>query len=175
MSARFAGHTVSLDAVLAAREARVARRDAALASGARAVVTVTPVMPGPVKDCAIARDVQIAALNALDALFRAEGWASRVHSHLHAETGPEAIIAVAADPKAVKWGTVAIEEGHRFGRLFDLDVTGPDGGLSRRDLDLPQRRCFVCGEPAHACARSRAHPLATLHAAMEDMVDACPV
>ncbi|MBP0650604.1 citrate lyase holo-[acyl-carrier protein] synthase, partial [Mycobacterium tuberculosis] len=61
MNARFAGHATSLEAVLAAREARVARRDAALAGGARTVVVVTPVMPGPVKDCALARDIETEA------------------------------------------------------------------------------------------------------------------
>jgi holo-ACP synthase len=172
MNGRFAGQAVALEAVLAAREARVARRDAALAAGAGAVVTVTPVMPGPVKDCAIARDIQMAALRALESLFRDAGWRAEVRSHLHAETGPEAIVIVAADATAVKRGTVAIEEEHRLGRLFDLDVTGPNGGVGRRDLGLPPRRCFVCDEPAHACARSRAHPLADLLAAMQERFDA---
>jgi holo-ACP synthase len=183
MTPRFAGPEVTLEAVLAAREARVLRRDAALAAGARTVVTLTAVMPGPVKDCPLSRDVVAAALDALDARCRRDGWRAVVAARVDAATGPEALVTVDADARAVKAATVAVEDGHRLGRLFDLDVAGRvgaarDGGgvpttsLARRDLGLPPRRCLVCGEPAHACARSRAHPLAALFAAIEEMVDA---
>ncbi len=169
---RRAGPEPSLDALLAARERRVERRAAALASGAAAVIVATPVMPGPVKDCGIAREVQAAALVALEALFADRGWSAEIRLSERAATGLEAIVAVAAEPVDVKRATVEIEEAHRLGRLFDLDVAGPEGTIGRREIGLGPRRCFLCDRPAHACARSRGHALADLLSAMEAALDA---
>ncbi|TBW36095.1 citrate lyase holo-[acyl-carrier protein] synthase [Siculibacillus lacustris] len=170
---RRAGPVPPLAAVLAARERRVARRDAALAAGAATVVVVTPVMPGPVKLCGIASDAQSAALAALAHLFAEAGWAHATVGTESAATGFEAIFAVAAEPLAVKRATVALEDGHPLGRLWDIDVTGPDGAtLSRRDLGAAPRRCLVCDAPGHACARSQAHPLDQLLTVMEERLDA---
>jgi holo-ACP synthase len=169
---RRTGPEPSLDALLAARERRVERRAEAFAGGAAAVIVATPVMPGPIKDCAIARDVQAAALAALEAMFSARGWRATTRVADRAPTGLEAIVAVEADPKEVKRATVEIEETHRLGRLFDLDVAGPDGAIGRRDLGRGPRRCFLCERPAHACARSRTHALPDLLATMEAALDA---
>lgn len=169
----FAGPPVELDAVLAARDARVALRHEVFAAERRPVVSLSPVMPGPVKDCAAARLVQSEALAALDRLFEAEGWRARIVRSAFEATGPEALIVVEAEAETLKRATVAIEESHPLGRLFDIDVIDPDAGaISRGGLGLPTRRCFVCGEAAHACARSRAHPLDRLLAVLETTIDA---
>lgn len=171
--ALFAGTEAGLDAVLAAREARVARRQDALSRLGLPVVTVTPVMPGPVKDCLASRHLQQAALGALADLFRERQWpANQVRAEM-ATTGPEALIGVAADPFELKRALVELETSHPLGRLWDLDVTDPrHGDLSRRGLGLPVRRCFICDEPAHVCARSRAHPLDAVLGAIKDTLNA---
>jgi holo-ACP synthase len=169
---RRSGPEPSLEAVLAAREARVERRAAAFAAGAAAVVVVTPVMPGPVKDCGIAREVQEEALAALERLFTDRRWRTSTVAGGTSPTGPEAIVAVAADPLEVKRATVEIEESHPIGRLFDIDVAGPDGAVSRSRLGRGPRRCLVCDRPAHACARSRTHAIDDVLAAMEVLLDA---
>ena len=47
---------------------------------------------------------------------------------------------------------------HPLGRLFDLDVLHTDGrSLSRREFDLPPRRCLICDDLAAVCGRSRRH------------------
>ncbi|RAI42400.1 citrate lyase holo-[acyl-carrier protein] synthase [Rhodoplanes roseus] len=171
---RRAGPAVSLEAMLAARERRVEQRHAAFGRrpGA-AVVTVSVVMPGPVKDCGLSRRTAAAARESLDALFAARGWDATTTGVETGPTGPEAVIAVAAEAQALKQALVTLEETHPLGRLWDLDVAAPDGrAVSRRDLGLPPRRCLVCDAPAHACARSRAHPLDALLAAMEERLDA---
>lgn len=173
MPSRRAGPAPSLAAVLAAREARAARRAVALAARPIPLVSVAVAMPGPVKDCELSRTLHAAALAALAETFAARGWtAETLHAALP-ETGPEALVAVAADATEIKRATVALEESHPLGRIWDLDVTAPGGdAISRRDLGLPPRRCFVCDRPAHACARSRAHPIGDLVAAIEAIVDA---
>lgn len=49
-----------------------------------------------------------------------------------------------------------LEEELSGGRLLDIDVTCGKP-LSRMDLGLAPRRCFVCGRPAAECVASRRH------------------
>ncbi|MGE4527874.1 MAG: citrate lyase holo-[acyl-carrier protein] synthase [Rhodospirillaceae bacterium] len=168
------GPDAPLAAILEARERRVARRGAALAGrqGA-AAVTVTVVMPGPVKDCGLSRLVHAAALESLDRLWAEQGWQADAAVRETPLTGPEAMFVIAADATVLKRALIDLEEHHPLGRLWDIDVAAPDGqAVSRGSLGLPPRRCLVCGRPAHLCARSRAHPLEDLLKAMERRVNA---
>jgi holo-ACP synthase len=172
-AALFAGPVVDLDTVLAAREARVARRLEVFATRERPVVSLSPVMPGPVKDCPAGHILRDAALEALLPALERQGWAAEIVHVVDGPAGPEALVSVGADPFALKRVTVALEDSHPLGRLWDLDVIDPRvGAVSRRTLGAEPRRCFVCSEPAHACARSRAHPLGELLAVIEATVDA---
>ncbi len=164
----FAGPVAELEAVLAAREARVARRQDALSRSGLPIVTVTPVMPGPIKDCPASRRLQQSALDARENLFRARRWsATRLWAET-APTGPEALFAVEAPSDELKRTLINLETAEPLGRLWDLDVIDPRlGVLSRRSLGLPVRRCILCDEAAHACARSRAHSVAELLRAIE--------
>lgn len=59
---------------------------------------------------------------------------------------------------AVKKFLVFIEESHPLGRLFNLDVCGPDGlSIRRHDLNLLPRTCLVCGEDAAVCQAKKRH------------------
>lgn len=171
---RWAGPAVTIEAVLAARDRRVERRREAFARRPDApIVTISVVMPGPVKDCDLSRRTAAAARDALDRLFAERGWPAATVAVETGPTGPEAMLAVEAEPGPLKQALVSLEETHPLGRLWDLDVAASaDRAVSRRDLGLPPRRCLVCDAPAHACARSRAHPHATLLAAMEERIDA---
>ncbi len=54
---------------------------------------------------------------------------------------------------------VQLEETHPLGRLADLDVRDGEKIYSRRDLSLPDRRCYLCGEKAVYCVRSKKHAI----------------
>jgi holo-ACP synthase len=163
--ALFEGPAVTLDALLAAREARVVRRDGFLDDGA-VVVGVSVVMPGAVKDCALSRGVAQAADAALAAAFDASRRrAQRVFAGVTA-MGPEAFWRVEGDARDVKRAAIAIEATHPLGRLFDLDVETRDGPVSRATLGAPARACLVCGGPARECGRARRHSPQALRAAM---------
>lgn len=162
--ALFEGTPAPLDALLVAREARVARRDGLLDDGV--IVGVSVVMPGPVKDCALSRAVADAADAALTRAFdAADPRARRVFADVTA-MGPEAFWRVEGDARDVKRACVHIEETHPLGRLFDLDVETREGPVSRQTLGAPARACLVCGAPARACGRARRHPPEALRAAM---------
>lgn len=167
------GAPVTLDAMLAARDQRAARQQDVLARFRLPVVSVTLVAPGPVKDTPRTRFALEAAAADLDALFRRQGWAVPFQDIRTAPTGPEALYAVAADALALKRALAEREDTHPLGRLWDLDVICPQrGGLSRTALGLAPRRCLVCGEPGHACARARRHPLDLLLGVIEERIDA---
>ena len=66
-----------------------------------------------------------------------------------------------------------LEQSHPLGRLWDIDVICPQNGLvGRQSLGESQRRCLLCDEPAHACARSRRHDTDLVVARVEQMIDA---
>ncbi len=59
------------------------------------------------------------------------------------------------------------------GTPVDIDVICPQNGLvGRQSLGESQRRCLLCDEPAHACARSRRHDTDLVVARVEQMIDA---
>lgn len=61
--------------------------------------------------------------------------------------------------KQLKNFCVDIEENHPLGRLMDIDVMNIRHQISRRDLNLSPRRCFLCDEEAHVCVRQQTHAI----------------
>lgn len=171
----FCGRPVELATLLAAREARVVRRLEVFQSRWETAVSLTVPMPGPVKDSPATRFLRDTALEALTQLCRERGWGRETVRLMDGLAGPDALVLVRADARTVKEATIFLEEDHKWGRLWDIDVFDPvQGAVSRRALGRETRRCFVCDEPAHFCARSKAHPLEELLAAMKGMMtDAC--
>jgi holo-ACP synthase len=169
---------VALAAMLERREARVARQRTLADRHGLPVVTLTLVFPGPVKNCADARSVFAAALEAIRRMLDGAGHAIEAAEESLLATGPEGMFVVDADPLELKRALVGLEERHPLGRLWDLDVVTREGyGVGRAQLGLPPRRCLVCAEPAHACARARRHPLAELQRVIAGKIDAyrrCP-
>ncbi len=65
------------------------------------------------------------------------------------------------------------EEADSLGRLFDIDVLRADGRkVSRGDIGAAERRCLLCENDAHACARSRSHSVAELLSAITATISA---
>ena len=56
----------------------------------------------------------------------------------------------------VKEKTILIEEKNHLGRLVDLDVFN-EAAITRKDLQCEMRKCLICDNYAHICARSKAH------------------
>lgn len=151
--------------VLARREARQDEQIALVRATGAPLVSLTIVAPGPDKDGPAVRAAFDAGARACADLLAARGWAELARRAVEAATGPELLLAVAADPAELKAALVALEDAAPLGRLWDLDVVaglGEDGlpvVLGRSALGLPPRRCLVCDEDAAACARSARHPL----------------
>ncbi len=147
---------------LDARDGRQRELERALAAargrGLAAVVTLGANLPGADKHRpGVAR------------LARAGLAALRAHPGLepfHQQSdllGPFAVLLAAGPAEAAKGAALALEAGLAGGRLLDVDVYPADGTqLDRRALGLPPRTCFLCAEPAAACARAGRHPAGEL-------------
>ncbi len=163
---------VSLHELLTSRDQRAERQEAWLARHRAPVVSLTVVMPGPVKDNAWSRRAFADATARFDRLCAERGWPVPSRAQRFPASGPEALYAVQAGAAVLKAATIAIEDGSPVGRLWDFDVRPPGlPALSRRSLGLPPRRCLVCGQPAHACGRAQRHPLDQLLAAIAGIMD----
>lgn len=162
----------SVHHLLAAREERVAHQTAALARFGRPLLSVTIVAPGPVKDSWLSRRLMEAALREVEWVINLNDWRLLWREVSWRTTGPEALYVVDSDARVLKLAAIALEDEHRLGRIWDLDVIATSGaGLSRTQLGRPARRCLACDRPAHECARSQRHPLAQLQRTIDGMVD----
>lgn len=145
----------TLEQVLLARDRRV-QRQRELLRGGGTLLSFTMNIPGPVKNTAL---VRLAFRAALEALPRA--W-TPLHRELSSgPAGPEALLLYDLPPETVKAACLRMEETPPIGRLYDLDVIGPDGEKLSRPTE---RRCLICGGPVTVCSRSRAHGLEALRA-----------
>lgn len=72
--------------------------------------------------------------------------------------GPYAIMGIDLEPQAVKKECIALESGHVYARLVDIDVYSADGRqIDRGSLGLPTRTCLLCAQPAVECIRAKRH------------------
>lgn len=158
---------ITLEQVLAAREARVREQDRLLAAYGVPVVSFTMNIPGPVKDTPLIRRAFFSGRAALDAALAEAGLAVESAATLTAPTGCEALYAVRGEALTVKRVCTRIENATALGRLFDMDVLDEDGRkLDRAEVSNGARRCIVCGAEGRGCASRRTHTVEELQAAV---------
>lgn len=155
---------ISLQEVLDRREQRAHTQQALQAAHPHAaVISFCMNIPGPVKTDSRIAAAFAAGLRALQHALAARGCTVLAEHTVHQPTGDEWLAAVDAPADRVKALATHIEETHPLGRLFDMDVLRSTG----EKLCRPQERsCIVCGGPVRACARSRAHTVEQLQAAV---------
>lgn len=168
-----ASRAVSLPELLSSRECRQARQQAWLARHPNAtLVVLTLVVPGAVKDSPMTRRIFNLGRQALQQMYREQGWLCWQQKTFALPTGCEGYLALQADARTVKEASIQLEIQQPVGRLWDIDVLTPQGQiLSRRELGLPERNCLLCDRPAKVCARLGSHSTEQLLSEMERMLD----
>ena len=156
---------VTLEEMLQARDERCQLQRALLSTYHTSIVSFNMNIPGPIKRTLL---VELAFEEGLRRLTEALPLPLRREVRRD-KTGCEAMLVCDMPPAPLKEITTRLEEQDELGRLFDMDVLGPEGEkLSRPAV----RRCLVCGGPVQACARSRAHSLETLQERTEQILKA---
>ncbi len=151
---------VKIEAVLADRERR-GQLGIELAEQMKLTVVCARInYPGFHKNTASA----IAGFAVLREAIQANFENEIIHTTLHeGADGHALILALEGRAEDIKKRAVLMEEDHPIGRLFDLDVISSQGtGLGRSDLGLPERKCYMCGQAARACASRQKHDLECL-------------
>lgn len=163
---------VSLEALLAAKENRAARQAEWLRHYQQPIISLTLVTPGAVKDTMRYRNTMGVALQACDQMLWQRGWQMLDRQVFWLPTGAEAMWCVAHPATELKAQCIELEQTHPLGRLWDFDIFCPQNGqVGRHSLDRSTRRCLVCDEPAHSCARSRRHPLDEVVSRVEELIN----
>lgn len=128
-------------------------------------------IPGPVKNSPV---LEMVFRNGLSAIEAALDHAELIHRG-SSISGPEAILKVPGVAKEVKQIMVALEESTPLARLYDIDVYHNGRGISRQELGLHPRPCFLCGMPARHCNRAGTHTLTELLFAIRRIIEEDPI
>ncbi|WP_159565589.1 citrate lyase holo-[acyl-carrier protein] synthase [Budvicia diplopodorum] len=160
-------HKVTLLEILLSRESRQQRQRIWLADYQTTVVSLTMVIPGEIKDSELSRKAFNQAWDEINQLCNLQSWMIQASEVFNLPTGAEGLLAIKQSADVVKHACVAMEQNNPLGRLWDIDVIGEQGSISRQAIGMPPRSCFICDLDARVCARQRTHSIQDLHAAME--------
>ena len=157
---------VTLEQMLAAREARVRMQEQLLARYGAPVISFTMNIAGPIKYTPLIRRAFFEGHAALKAALSDARLPILWSGVEEAQTGCEALFAVDGEALSVKRVCTAIEDANALGRLYDMDVLAPDGAkLDREAVGGGERNCIVCGAKGRGCASRRTHTVEELQAA----------
>lgn len=70
----------------------------------------------------------------------------------------------------VKARTIEIEEYNKLGRLIDLDVYDKKS-IGREELQCEMRKCLICDNYAHLCARNKTHSEDEINQKVKSIID----
>lgn len=167
------GPVITLEQMLAARDLRVERQQAWIKCHQLPIISLTMVIPGEVKKSSASDFLFNVAIEVMRQYLVANQIAVIDQQHFFSECGSEALFAVNTSADQLKDYCIHIEQSHPLGRFWDFDVVCPvQGGLSRKGQNTAVRKCLLCDNTAHACARSRQHPLPELIAVIEENIHA---
>lgn len=160
---------VTLEQMLEARERRAWRLFGLNKQWGLPVVSFSMNIPGPVKASPLIRRGFQEGCAALE--HRLPKAAVKHKELTDAVTGCEGIWVVDMDAMKLKAITTAIEDANPLGRLFDMDVLGPDlQKLDREAVGGGSRDCMVCGAPGRGCASRRIHSVEQLRQATDGIL-----
>lgn len=162
---------VTLEQMLAARDEKASRQNELVMQFGLPLIALTVNIPGSCKKTPASRAAfQVGYSELLDQLAERELIPAHCETRENT-TGYEAYVVVNLNETRLKEITVQIENTHPLGRLLDYDIIGRDGiAISRKSLGYSERKCFLCDEIAHACARNKTHSIEELHGKIDSMI-----
>lgn len=163
---------ITLEQLLKARDERAEKQKELIKKFGMPLISLTVNIPGRIKKTSASSNIFKEGCNALIKKLEENKNRPQYFEMCELITGPEAYAVVNSDEYELKEFVLQIENRHPLGRLLDFDVIGCSGNIiSREELGYPKRKCLLCDEDAHVCARSRAHPLELLLERIQSIAD----
>jgi holo-ACP synthase CitX len=155
--------------ILIAREERVYRQENLIAEYKNSLLTIRVNYPGVNKN----NYISFSVIKALGSLVIKKFNDKVLHKEFNITAeGPIVMMIIKEDHNKVKLEAVDIEESHVLGRCVDIDVYDKRGkGLSRGDLGVVKRKCYLCNDFAQNCVRSRKHDIGEIEKFIKDKLD----
>ncbi|MBR1855701.1 MAG: citrate lyase holo-[Oribacterium sp.] len=156
-------HEVTVPEMMEARDHRVEMQKAIIERTGLPVVCFMLNVPGPHK---VSKDFYLAFQKGVERIVnKLEEYSLGIVYRKTEEivTGYVFYASVDSDPVSIKKAMCEIEEADRLGRIFDIDVIKTDGTkVSREEFGMGPRKCLMCEEEAHFCARNRTHKVSDM-------------
>ncbi|ANZ57561.1 hypothetical protein AYR59_01600 [Fructilactobacillus lindneri] len=128
------------------------------------IVAVKLNIPGPIKTNDKIVKLFKAGIKQIETILQANGKLLKKIQQ-NQPTGPENFYVFQLSGMQVKQLASEFEDHNLLGRLFDIDVMdAKNAHYSRKQLNWPSRKCFICNRDAKECGRNRTHSVAELQA-----------
>lgn len=154
------GKKQDIAAVLADKDKRVAMQNAIFEKYPdQVLIDIKMNIPGPIKNNTYIKQLFDFGIDRFTKDFNTKKYNLNLVASWNEDAGAENFYIVDEDVKNIKLACIEFEDQTELGRLFDADVLMKNKkmAISRKDLNLPVRKCFICSRPAKECARSRKH------------------
>lgn len=136
------------------------------------VVSLGMNIPGPVKCTPLIEEAFYEGVKELEEIIEGLGGDISEKEFFWGKAGYAAAYLVkGADGIRMKQEAIRLEESHLLGRIWDIDVTGKDGGtVSRERVGIQGRKCFLCGRDAKLCGRGQRHGIGELQDRVAEII-----
>ncbi|MGT2958515.1 citrate lyase holo-ACP synthase [Streptococcus bovimastitidis] len=169
----FTGENVSLEEMMAAREQRSFRQLSLFKKYPDTnLLSVTMNIPGAIKTSPKLKQVFEEMVDQIEVSLADQEILFK--HYLPLKTGSEYYLLTTLSAQDLKKRMINLETENSLGRLFDLDVLWLNRGkmeaISRQDLGLAARKCYVCADNAKSCGRSRKHSVEEMQAVISQII-----
>ncbi|RDY33111.1 citrate lyase holo-[acyl-carrier protein] synthase [Lachnotalea glycerini] len=164
---------ITLEQMLQVREERVKIQNEILEKTNSILITFTMNIPGPIKNNKGIEQSFIYGKR--DLIEYMKDYLIKEIQCRKLASGGEAYLVIDKQfsAKEIKSKIIEFEETHPIGRWFDIDVkSAPNRNISRAELGIKPRKCFLCNEDAKVCGRSRRHSIEELYKFTNEKIQA---
>ncbi|MCP4162958.1 MAG: citrate lyase holo-[acyl-carrier protein] synthase [Deltaproteobacteria bacterium] len=160
-------NNVDVYEMTAARDNRLQTQTSLINETGLPLISFTLNIPGSEKNNSIFKKIHDSGISEIESLFSAS---IKKALNRDLKTGLEAYFSIDLDPYSIKEKTIEIEEKHKLGRIFDIDVINPNlKSISRIEVNKESRKCLLCNNPASICSRNRSHTVPELIKKIEEI------
>ena len=161
---------IKLLKVLDAREERWIRRRMIVQKNKRCLITVTLCVPFNYRTSDEFYEIFLNLCREFWDILIYKGYKVYSEGYMRNEDGPAFFVSTEDNAFKIKKICAETEDTITGGRMLDIDVMDSEGNpISRSDIGLPPRKCFVCNKPASVCVSRKLHSSDEISAVVEQL------